>query len=462
MREFEKNVIAFCNERRLFQKGNSVLIALSGGGDSVALLHCLAKTSDMLGITIEAAHLNHALRSEESEGDEKFCREFCARQGVRLTVKRLSEGELVIRGESLETAARRVRRDFLISTARERKISVVATGHSRDDLAETLLQRLIRGTGPSGLTGILPAADDIWVRPLLGMTRRGIREYLETCGIAYREDSTNSDTVYFRNRIRHELIPFIEEHFAPNISESLARLAELSEIQEDYLDKQTEESVQKCCIYQGVDKILLDVTALEGYHTVLRQRVVRRCLEMLEGEGRDTDRSEVEHVLALLKRGRGEMDVTSRIRLGAGKSVAAFLVRSKPYLSVPVFIPGETDIPSGGRIVARNTSSPEQVDGRFSVLVGAAVIEKYGALTIGPVRRGEYIIPFGMARPVKVYDILSDSEVPKVLRDSTPVVRAGAVPVWIPGLKSAECLRLSGEERKAVFLLYENGPQWRR
>ncbi len=462
MREFERNVVTYCRRQRLFPEGGAVLVALSGGGDSVALLHTLVETADILGVTVEAAHLNHALRGAESEGDAEFCRAICDRLGVRLTVKRLSAGELHIRGESLETAARRVRREFLLSTARERQIPRIATGHNRDDLAETVLQRLLRGTGPSGLAGIAPVAGDRWVRPLLDRGRAEIRAYLGERGIPFREDSSNREPVFYRNRIRHELIPFLQDRFSPAIIDGLVRLAELSGQQEEYLGSVTEESLWKCCIYKGLDKILLDVQAFLAYHMMLRQRMVRRCLELMEGEGRDTDRSEVENVLSLLEQGRGEMDVTSRIRAGVGNGVAVFVLAGEPWSPVTVCIPGYTELPCGGRISARETIAPEGVDGRNDVLVGPEVMLKYGPLTIGPVRRGEYMVPFGMARPVKVYDILADAAVPRILRESTPVVRAGAVPVWVPGLKSAECLRMTGHPRGTVLLASENGIRWRR
>lgn len=462
MREFEQNVVLYCRRQRLFPRGGAVLTALSGGGDSVGLLYTLVRIADILGITVEAAHLNHALRGVESDGDEEFSRSICDRLGVRLTVKRLSEGELNIRGESLETAAREARREFLLSIAYERQIPWIATGHTRNDLAETVLHRLLRGTGPSGLTGISPVADNRWVRPFLGTGRNEIRAYLEECGIGFREDASNREAVYFRNRIRHELIPYLQEHFSPAIIDGLVRLAELSGQQENYFEGITEESVRKCCIYKSLDKILLDVQSFLAYHIMLRQRIVRRCLELLEGEGRDTDRDEVENLLALLEQGRGEMDVTSRIRAGVSNGVAVFVRANNQWGPLTVRIPGCTDIPCGGKIHARETTAPEKVDGKEGVLIGTEVIQKFGGLTIGPVRRGEYMIPFGMERPVKLYDILADSAVPRVLRDSMPVVRAGAVPVWAPGVKSAECLRLSGHPLGTILLTCENGLRWRR
>lgn len=461
MHEFEERIFSYCAAGELFPGGGGTLVALSGGGDSVALLHVLHALSGRLGLTLEAAHLNHALRGGESDADEAFCREICETLGVPLHVRRLSPGDLDVRGESLETAARRERREFLRSLADERGCGRIATGHTRDDLAETVLQRLIRGTGPSGLAGILPVSEKLWARPLLGTPRTAGREYLRARGISWREDSSNADTVFFRNRIRNNLMPVLEEQFSPGVSGSIARLAELSRVQEEFLDGAADNALRKCCIYKGLDKILLEVSVFVGYHTVLRQRIVRGCLELLEGVGRDTDYGEIEGILSLITLGQGEMDVTARIRCGVGGGVAAFVGRAADYPSVPVRLDGITELPSGGCIIAAGARGGERVDGGNAVLVNAGVIRKYGGLTVCSAKRGERMVPFGMDRLVRVSDIVSGMVSPRVLRDFVPVVRAGATPVWIPGLRASEFLRLDETGGGEVMLLvYADGPKW--
>ncbi len=461
MLELEDKVVSYCISLALFPKDSKALVALSGGGDSVALLHCLAAVSGELGITLEAAHLNHALRGAESDGDEAFCREMCETLRIPMAVKKLSKGELSVRGESLETSARRVRREFLRSCAEERGCDRIALGHTLNDQAETVLQRIIRGTGLSGLSGILPVSGAVWVRPLLEIDRDRVREYLKKKRLFWREDSSNREIIFFRNRIRHLLLPFLQENFSPAVADTLARFAELARSQEAFLEETTREAFRKCCIYRGLDKILLDVPAFLGYHTVLRQRIVRYCLEALEGEGRNTDMHEIEHVLECFANKRGDMDVTARVRCGAGKRVAAFAVRGERFKPVPVRIPGETAIPSGGSVFAVRPTGKERVDGRNAVIVSPGVIRQYGGLTIGPAQRGERMIPFGTDHLVKVRDIMSDYGTPRVLRDSIPVVRAGATAVWIPGMRSAECLRIYDESGDALLLVYADGPKWR-
>jgi len=462
MSEFEKRVVEYCNRHRLLSGGDRVLAAMSGGGDSVALLSCLTRIRDIFGFTLEAAHLNHSLRGPESDEDETFTRELCDRLKVQLTVSKLALGELRKKGESLESAAREARQTFLETVARERSLAKIATGHTSDDLAETVLQRIIRGTGPSGLAGILPVRDDMWIRPLLDRSRDDARTYLHELGIGYREDSSNSDPAFFRNRIRHELLPLLKNRFSPNITGALTRLAGLSRVQEEYLRGKMLESFERCCFFACSGKILLDKPVLMRYHKALQQRIVRHCLEVLEGGGRDTDMGEIERILDYLSLEQsGIMDVSSRIRLGTAKDRAVFVRFSQQYDPLPLAMPGETQIPQDGCITVREVSAYVKVDGRNAVLVKPEMIRKYGPMTIGPAKKGEYMIPFGMQRPVKIYDIFSAVSIPQVLRESFPVVRAGAVPVWIPGLKSSECLRIHGEYEKVLHMSYHDGPLWR-
>ena len=461
MHVFEEAVVKFAEEHLLFPHPGKVIAAFSGGGDSTALLKCLVEIAPVFGLAVEAAHLNHSLRGEESDGDEAFARETCGRLGVRLSVERLTDGGPSRRGESLETAARRGRRTFLERVARERRAYRIALGHTLDDQAETVLQRLIRGTGPAGLAGIAPSDGELRVYPLLGTTRKSAREYLLHAGIEWREDSSNTDTAFFRNRIRHILLPLLESEFSPGCAEALARLADLCRADEEYFDRLTVEALSACALHSDDGKILLDGETFERYHISLRRRMARACLERLEGTGRDTDMREISRILALAETRRGGLDVTARIRCEAAGGLIAFAVRGEESEPSALAIPGETAVPGGGALIARGTGAAEQPDGVESIAVSAEVTAGYGPLTVGTVKRGEYMILSGMRSPVKISDILSRRRIPKVFRNTVPVVRAGGVPVWIPGIRSAECVRRCDESTGGIVIVYRGGPDWR-
>ena len=466
MLPLEKKVAEYCAEHDLFPPGVAVLAALSGGGDSVGLLRILMPLRKTFSITLEAAHLNHSLRGVESDEDERFCRELCERWGIYLTVKRLAPGEIAGKNGSIETAAREERRAFLELVMKERGLTVVATGHTLDDQAETILQRIMRGTGPSGLQGMLPRSAHT-VRPLLCVTRNDIRGYLARLRIPFREDATNEDTRFFRNRIRHELIPLLCESYSPNITEILSRMAELSRVQESFADGLAHEALDSCCIHADSHKILLESLVFKGYHKVLRQRMVRHCLEMIEGVGRDTDMDEVERVLGLVGNGFGVCDIASGIRCEADKGVVTFAAPVVPYDPIPLNLQGETVIPQdGGVVMAENGTGA--VDGRNSVVVASGVTDRYGVLTVGLTRRGERMTPYGMHKSVKIRELLSAASFPGIIRDAVPVIRAGGVAVWIPGIRSSELLRVSvrkcveqsGGMHRSLILKFRNGLEW--
>ncbi len=445
---FETQVADFSLRHGLFPRtgGGTILVALSGGGDSVALLAVLLRLSGQFCYHVEAAHLNHALRGDESEGDERFVRGFCESLKVPLTVERLPEGAIADAPGSVETAAREARSAFLIDTARKRGAVRIATGHTLDDQAETLLQRIIRGTGPSGLAGILPIRDNLWIRPLLGSSRTDARSFIEREGLTCRRDSSNDDPSFFRNRIRLELLPLLKERFSTGITGALTRLAELSAIQEDFFDGVTEEALQACSILASRYKILLEKEKFLDYHNVVKQRMIRRCLELLEGKGRDADMDEVERIITAVENSEPAVDVTARIKCGAASGIAALALKSEHYEPVAIDLPGTTEIPQGNGVIRAVPVHPgESGDGLRSVVVTSLHIRRYGALTVGPIRDGERMVPFGMNRGVKIRDCAAALSMPKFLRDTLPVVRAGAVPVWVPGLRSSEVLRQQPE-----------------
>lgn len=460
--DFEQHVADYCRRHDLFPDtdGSLVLVAVSGGGDSVALLTVLSAIGKVQGFRVEAAHLNHSLRGDESDEDERFVRNLCGRMSIFLTVEKLPEGYLHASDASVETAARDARMAFLVRTSIERKAARIATGHTLDDQAETLMQRIIRGTGPAGLAGIRPLRDNLWIRPLLDESRADIRRYLDEKHIGYRNDSSNDDTGYFRNRIRHELIPLIQNRFSPGFTQAMARLAELADVQEEYFERVTASAFDDVCLLANRYKILLDKSKLVAYHNVVKQRLIRRCLAHLEGEGRTTDMDEIGRVLGLLDCERDEIDITSAVRCGTGGGVLAFELISDVCESISLAIPGDTVIPcGGGRITAEMTGSVYDVDGVSSVLIGGHV----GALSVGPLKSGERMVPFGMKKPVKIADILAGSALPKLLRRTVPVVRADGVPVWIPGLKSAEELRMNRGAHAGcdvIRLAYHDGIRW--
>ncbi|HEY2393700.1 MAG TPA: tRNA lysidine(34) synthetase TilS, partial [Candidatus Angelobacter sp.] len=231
-----EKVLKYIREQQLLRAGDRVAIACSGGADSVALQRILLGLREELGIVLSVAHFHHQIRGAEADADQQFVQDMAATHQLAF---HLGSGDVPAYAGtqkiSLETAARDLRHKWFASLVQEHKADLIATAHTQDDQAETVLMRILRGTGARGMAGIAPAQKDKHlVRPLLTTSRQEVEAYLKTVGQPWREDSSNQDIIYTRNRIRHTLLPLLERDFNPAIRQTLADLAELARGEEDY------------------------------------------------------------------------------------------------------------------------------------------------------------------------------------------------------------------------------------
>jgi tRNA(Ile)-lysidine synthase len=257
-----------------------VVAALSGGADSVALLLLLRDLHEAGDLVLDAAaHLNHQIRGAEADADEAFCRSLCGQIAVELIAGRSDVPAVVARDRvSMEVAARRERQRFFADVLRARGADVVATAHTRDDQAETVLLRIVRGAGSRGLAGIRPRRGQL-IRPLLAVSRQALREMLAARQQGWREDSSNADVSIPRNRVRAELLPYLTQHFNPAVSEGLARLADLAG-EEDIWLEQWAGRVADEAIQAAAGTVRLNVTRFADLPRGLARRVARRALEV--------------------------------------------------------------------------------------------------------------------------------------------------------------------------------------
>jgi tRNA(Ile)-lysidine synthase len=270
---------AFADRHNLWHPDTRVIAALSGGADSVSLLLILRELHDTGALRLDAAaHLNHRIRGAESDADEVFCRALCDRLSVDFVAERVDVPAAAARDRvSLEVAARRARHRFFEDVLRARIANVVATAHTEDDQAETVLLRIVRGAGPRGLAGMRPRRDHL-VRPLLVVTRQELREALAARGQEWREDATNADLANPRNRVRRELLPYLAEHFNPSVTRALARLADVARGEEAWLDEVVARlSGEAMETTDG--QVRLDVTRFADLPDGLARRLARRALE---------------------------------------------------------------------------------------------------------------------------------------------------------------------------------------
>jgi tRNA(Ile)-lysidine synthase len=448
-RDAEKKVVAAVAAalaRAEVRRGASIVVGLSGGGDSAALTSVLVEVGGELGIRIVAGHLNHRLRGSESDRDEEFVRMMCARLGIEAIVERAEGLGASMSKANLEERARDVRREFLGRVADRVKADFVALGHNRDDQAETVLMRLMRGAGAAGMSAMAERGPGRLIRPLLSISRAEIREFIAARGIAFVEDSSNASRDILRNRIRIELIPMLEREYAPGLGGRLAEVA--GEMRA--LDELAGEIAARELDAMRVGGGALEVSGFGAVNRAVQAVAIRRWLRERMGSLRRISRAQVESIRRLVLDGgpsdsidlpggwRAEREY-NLLRLSQAKIERE--IGADAGFSVAIAAEGVTLVEAAGirfeasRIAASAASMPRSLS---VAMFDAAKIADAG-LVARNFMKGDRICPMRMAGTRKVHDVFVDRKVPRARRGRYPVVTVGDAIAWIPGLVRANC-----------------------
>ena len=424
----------------------SVLVGLSGGADSAALLHILCQLSKSLGFTVYAAHVNHGLRGTAADADERFSEALCKQLGVEFYVLRADvKGEAKKRGMSEELAGRCVRYEFFDKLAAENNIDRIATAHHKNDNAETILMNFVRGTGIKGLCGIPYTRGNI-IRPLLDSTRSEIERYCGENGIEYVTDLTNLDTVYTRNKARHILIPEIEREFNPAFVDTITHNAQLLMVEEDYMSSETERAYT-----DTVSDGAADVEKLCKLHPAIALRVIRKMTDAVCGK-EDISAAVMRAVLELAKKNR------TGARLDVARGAYAVIEYGRLIIEADndtcgdfeyELIPGESVyIPEAGYTVkAERTNEFKRGEGEFFTVPEGA------RLVVRNRRSGDAFIPWGMQGTKKVKDYMIDAKIPRRRRDRVGILTVDGEIAWIIGHRRASMFKFNKNGIK-ISILY--------
>ena len=413
----KEKVLQTIRKFNLIPEGSKVIVALSGGPDSVALLSVLLELKDELKISLEALHVNHMLRGEESERDEEFVRELCDRLKVPLTVKRVNV-PAVSGGKNVEAVARELRYGAFREALRERRADLVALGHTASDLVETVLLNLTKGAGLKGLRGFLPERE-VFVRPLFEVKRSEVEEYLKEKGIPFVVDSSNLKTDYERNLIRLKVVPHLRE-INPSLEEAFLRSSEILRELEDFLSSQVEELLKKYLrggIFkapvkelQEIHPFLLSQLLIEAYRRIsgksLSHRKVKEIISLLNKEGFKSFKPdegyavyrEQDYLIIAPERERREF---------------SFKVRE---------LPAQVETPAGRLRFELNSGIP---------LIPASDFERAGII-VRSRKPGDRLSFKGFSKSLKKF--LIEKRVPATVRWELPVVEFEGEILYIPGL----------------------------
>ena len=446
-----------------FESGGTLLVACSGGPDSTALALALHELGPQ-DARIAVAHFNHRTRGEESDGDETFVRDLCAKLNVPLTV-----GSAPMASDHLsENDARRMRYQFLERVAIERGAKFVAVAHTADDQAETILLRIARGTGVRGLAGmdVNRAMSDgsavQLIRPMLGLHRSDVEEYLRSIGVAAREDSSNADLRFARNRVRHTIMPALKE-LNPAAVDAITRLAADARQHRELVDLHSAEPMPHG---NEIDSGMLSRLP-QPVAAFMLERMHSRAMTEHDSDAQ-LERHHIEEALRLASRRKpSELHlpggVTLRNRYGKTRVVRSDdggLSAVPIHGGLPLAIPGRIELHDGSTITAEVAAPPESfaevVDGgNTSAWLSSALMHEDGLMVRGRLA-GDRYTPLGSEYAVKVQDLFVDAKIHAERRDSVPIVVTpsdGRI-AWIAGFPPADWAKVAGGDTSCVRLTW--------
>ncbi|MDO8750360.1 MAG: tRNA lysidine(34) synthetase TilS [Dehalococcoidia bacterium] len=451
--------------------GATLLVAVSGGPDSVALLSLLHELAQRNAFHIHAAHLDHGLRGTESDEDARHVQEVCLRLGVPVATEKADVAALRARYRlSWEAAARQARYDFLARVSRTVGATVVALGHTADDQAETVLLHLLRGTGIRGLRGMLPlsrwrsrdgASEVALVRPLLGVARQETEAYCASHGLAPRYDSSNLEERFTRNRIRRNLMPQLRR-YNPAVTQALVRLAGTVAQDVAYIDQQVQAAWPSIAIREPWG-VRLDRHAFNELHPGLQAHALQRAYAEVAGESLDLNLAQIQGMRRMAEQGAGRA-----LSLGHGlrffttyqELVVSRKAQDSPWPELePLELPdspGEV-CAKGWRISLRRLAVSEMATEQLgndpfrAYLSGDAV----GGNALVRIRKpGDSFQPLGMKGSKKLKDFMIDAHIPRLWRDGVPLVVTEEGIAWVVGWRIAHWARVTPETEEVVEITF--------
>ena len=468
MQSLPEAVLAYIHKHRLLRAGDRVGVAVSGGADSVALLRLLLDVRAELGIMLSVVHFNHQLRGSESSADEKFVAELAGRYGIEFHCRTGNVADYASSHRlSVETAARKLRYEWFRRLLEEKTLNRIATAHTQDDQAETVILRLARGTGNRGLAGIYPELviedsprsetrtqqSSTIVRPLLSTARKELEAYLGEIRQVWREDQSNRDLRHARNRVRHTLLPSLERELNPAVRNVLADTAEIARAEEGFWTQAILPLLAEAWKSNSDGDIgTMRVAVLSSLPLALQRRVIRAAAESL---GLQLEFRHVEEILALASKPSGVTALPEKWRVSSHHGELCFTRLHKAGQSTeyeyPLPVPGAIGVPEIGSCfrAALVPGGSAEVYNREHLLDRACL---QAELIVRNWRPGERYWPAHRKEPKKIKELLQERHLVGTEKKLWPVILSGTDVVWMRGFPSPAQFQPSDGTAEAVVL----------
>ena len=445
----------------LIENGDNIIIGLSGGPDSMALLYVLLDI-DEIDFNIYIAHVNHGVRGKEALEDEKFVRDLAKKLKLPYYSTRVNMDEYAKeKGLSSEEAGRELRYGFFRKIATELGGGKIAVAHNKNDQAETLLMRLFRGTGVDGLCGMDFISQDI-IRPILNIERIEIEKYLEDRNIETRLDKTNLETIYNRNKIRLELIPYIEENFNPNIIDALWRTSRIANIDNEFLELYTKKSYDKMVKKARENSIILDRNSFSKEEKSIQQRIIRNVIIYINGSVQGLTEQHISNILELFIEGGTGKSIDIIDNIVAKTSYDNLIIEKKKEIEIRDYI---YEIPIGGstyveKLGLKISTEIISID-NLNIYTGNRFIKYFDydkinkGLYIRNRKAGDRFVPYGMKGNKKLKDYFIDEKIPKEKRDLIPILVDEGNILWIVGYRISDLYKITDATETVLKISFE-------
>lgn len=457
-----ESVLNTIRKNAMFKSNDRVIVAVSGGPDSICLLHILYVLREELNITLFAAHVNHCLRGIEADKDELYVESFCKNLGIEFKSLKININDVAKkRNISCESAGREERYKFFKKLKAELKAQKIAIAHNANDQAETILMRIIRGAGLNGLIGIRPVRDNIFVRPLIHNTRDEIEKYCNDNNLQPRIDKTNFQTVYSRNKIRLELIPYIQKNFNQDIIKVLNRFSDTIKVDNDYLEYISREKFKKYCDIK-LEKVIISKEAFLEQEAILT-RIIRFSLESAAKSLKDFEKVHIFSIIDIQKHSTGKelmlphniLAVNNYGDIIIRKNVTKTEITCSRQYKLEIGCNYISDIKL--KVYVKLTDNKEYIHYNQNKFIQYFDYDKVrGDIMLRNRKKGDKLIPLGMLGNKKLKDLFIDLKISKDKRDSIPLICFGDKIAWVVGYRISEIFKVDKSSKTILAIGFES------